>query len=83
LSSHRSRPLTVELIHQSDAIFTMSRNHAMAVLSLVPSAGQKVATLDPEADIEDPIGSDVGVYKNLIGQLQSLIEKRVSEVLQK
>ena len=28
LSHHRSRPLTVELIHQADMIYTMSKNHA-------------------------------------------------------
>ena len=59
LSHHRSRPLTVELIHQADMIFTMGRSHAMAVAALVPSATEKVATLDPAGDIDDPIGGDV------------------------
>ncbi len=81
LSTHRSRPLTVELIHQADRIFTMSRNHAQAVLSLVPAAGQKVMTLDPEGDIDDPLGSEVGIYKELAGQLKTLIEKRMNEIV--
>ena len=81
LTSHRSRPLTVELIHQADKIYTMSRNHAMAVLSLVPSVGPKVDTLDPNGDIDDPIGSEVGVYKDLAGQLRTLIERRVSDIV--
>lgn len=80
LSRHRSRPLTVELIHQADAIYTMSRNHAATVVALVPSAADKVVTLDPSGDIEDPIGSDVSVYQSLAGQLQVLIEKRLSEL---
>ncbi|HEX4123275.1 MAG TPA: Sua5/YciO/YrdC/YwlC family protein [Tepidisphaeraceae bacterium] len=79
LSHHRSRPLTVELIHQADVIFTMSKNHAQQVMSLVPSAGEKVSTLDPSGDIEDPIGGDVQLYKDLAGQLRLLIEKRLSE----
>ena len=79
LSQHRSRPLTVELIHQADMIFTMGRSHAMAVAALVPSASDKVATLDPRGDIDDPIGSDVGVYQDLAGQLRNLIEKRLQE----
>lgn len=81
LTSHRSRPLTVELIHQADKIYTMSRNHAMAVLSLVPSVGPKVDTLDPHGDIDDPIGSEIGVYKNLAGQLRTLIERRVADIV--
>lgn len=79
LTHHRSRPLTVELIHQADVIFTMSKNHAQQVVSLVPSAGEKVSTLDPAGDIEDPIGGDVQLYKDLAGQLRTLIEKRLSE----
>jgi protein-tyrosine-phosphatase len=79
LSRHRSRPLTVELIHQADVIYTMGQSHAMAVMALVPSAGEKVATLAPGREIEDPIGSDVGVYRELAGELQTLIENRLNE----
>jgi len=69
LSRHRSRPLTVDLIHQADVIYAMGRGHAQAVRSLVPSAADKVETLDPSGDIEDPIGSDLAVYKILADQL--------------
>jgi protein-tyrosine phosphatase len=79
LSHHRSRPLTVELIHQADMIYAMSRSHAHAVMSLVPSAMKKVTTLDPAGDIEDPIGSDVAIYQELAGQLEKLVERRLSE----
>jgi len=79
LSRHRSRPLTVELIHQADVIYTMGRGHAQAVKSLVPSAADKVETLDPSGDIEDPIGSDLAVYKSLALQLHTLIEMRLDE----
>jgi protein-tyrosine phosphatase len=82
LSHHRSRPLTVELIHQADMIFTMGRSHAAAVQALVPSATDKVATLDPAGDIDDPIGGDAALYKTLAGQLQTLIEKRLTENVQ-
>jgi len=35
-------------------IYAMSKSHARAVTALVPSAAEKVATLNPEGDIEDP-----------------------------
>src|SRR5439155_25789115 len=76
LTKHRSRPLSVELIHQSDLIFTMSRAHAQAVMALVPAASEKTFTLDPDQDIEDPIGGDVSLYAELAGQLQELIKRR-------
>lgn len=80
LSKHRSRPLSVELIHQADAIYTMTRGHRAAVLGLVPSAAEKVFTLDPSgADIEDPIGSDVTVYKALAGEMEKHIRRRLDE----
>lgn len=77
LTRHRSRPLTVELIHQADQIFTMGRSHAAAVRSLVPSASEKTATLDPDGDIEDPIGGDLALYQSLAKELGRLIEKQV------
>jgi protein-tyrosine phosphatase len=79
LSRHRSRPLSVELIHQADVIYTMGRSHAQVVKALVPSASEKVQTLDPDGDIEDPIGSNVAVYRELAGQLMNFIDRRLDE----
>jgi len=78
LSKHRSRPLTVELIHQADAIFTMSQNHAQAVISLVPAAATKVSNLDPAADIEDPVGGDLPLYTEVAQRIKALIEQRLA-----
>jgi tRNA threonylcarbamoyl adenosine modification protein (Sua5/YciO/YrdC/YwlC family) len=80
LSQHRSRPLSVELIHQADLIFTMGRAHAMQVAAMVPSAVDKLSTLDPAGDIDDPIGGDTALYRDLAGHLQALIEKRLQDV---
>src|SRR3954447_15820411 len=79
LTRHRSRPLSVELIHQADVIFAMSRAHQQAVTSLVPSAADKTFTLDPEGDIDDPIGGELSLYQRLAVQLRELIEKRIDE----
>jgi protein-tyrosine phosphatase len=79
LSRHRSRPLSVELIHAADVVFTMSRAHARDVVALVPAAAEKTVTLDPEGDIEDPIGGDASLYNELAKQLNVLIEKRLAE----
>ena len=79
LSRHRSRPLSVELIHAADVIFTMSAAHARDVVALVPGASEKTVTLDPAGDIEDPIGGDASLYNELAAQLNVLIEKRLAE----
>jgi protein-tyrosine phosphatase len=79
LSRHRSRPLSVELIHQADVIYTMSRSHAASVTALAPSAADKVVSLDSTGDIDDPIGGDVALYQALASQLRTLIEHRLRE----
>jgi protein-tyrosine phosphatase len=79
LTKHRSRPLSVELIHQADVVFTMSRAHAAAVTALVPSAAEKTMTLDPDGDIDDPIGGDLSLYQTLAGEMVQLIDKRLDE----
>jgi protein-tyrosine phosphatase len=79
LSRHRSKPLTPELIHQADVIYTMGRSHRAAVLALAPGSADKVLTLSPDQDIEDPIGSDVSVYRGLARTMVPLIEKRLQE----
>ena len=79
LNRHRSQPLSIELIHQADVIFGMGRSHVQAVRSLVPSAAAKTFTLDPDGDIEDPIGSDVDVYRQLAGQLKILIDQQLDK----
>lgn len=81
LSKHRSRPLSVELIHQADVIFAMQRSHLQAVISLVPAAAEKTVTLDPSADVEDPIGGDASLYNELAIMLKSLIERRLKETV--
>jgi protein-tyrosine-phosphatase/tRNA A37 threonylcarbamoyladenosine synthetase subunit TsaC/SUA5/YrdC len=81
LSAHRSRPLTAELVNSADLIFAMGRSHRSAVLSLAPAAAEKVHTLDPAGDIDDPIGSDVSVYRSLAGSLEKLIRTRLEEKL--
>ncbi|HEY1685973.1 MAG TPA: Sua5/YciO/YrdC/YwlC family protein [Tepidisphaeraceae bacterium] len=73
LSRHRSRPLTPELIHQSDAIFVMGENHRRAALAMAPSAANKIHLLDPAGDIDDPIGGDLALYLSLARRLNTLI----------
>jgi L-threonylcarbamoyladenylate synthase len=81
LSRHRSQTLSVELIQQADFIFAMTRNHARSVISLVPGSADKVSPLDPERDIEDPIGSDLPVYNQVADLLKKLIEKRLAHAV--
>jgi protein-tyrosine phosphatase len=79
LSHHRSRPLSVELIHQADVIYVMSRGHLRAVTGLVPASALKTEMLDPSGDIEDPIGGEAELYTALARKMRGLIDARFAQ----
>ncbi|MFP4143782.1 MAG: Sua5/YciO/YrdC/YwlC family protein [Phycisphaeraceae bacterium] len=79
LTRHRSRPVTAGLIHEADVVYTMADHHRRAILAMVPSAADKTFTLDPDRDIEDPIGSGEAVYRRTAAALRSRLEQRLKE----
>lgn len=81
LTSHRSRQLTLRDIEQSDLIFTMSQNHRAYILQTYPLASHTCFVLDPERDIQDPVGLDVDVYRNCFRQISENIIARKGDIL--
>jgi protein-tyrosine phosphatase len=81
LGSHRSRTLTPELVNQADVIFTMGQSHAQTVWALSPPATTRVLPLDPDGDVEDPIGGDLSLYLSLARQFEQLIPRRLDETV--
>ena len=80
LSRHRSHPLTAELIHRADHIFTMTASHRRAVLDQSPGAADKVHRLDPDLDVADPIGADLATYRTTADQIRAALHKRLAEL---
>ena len=78
---HRSLPLTIELIQQSERIYVMSPEHQTAVLSLVPSAVDRVYMLDAERPVADPIGGGPEEYQRCAAQIELAVEARLEEFL--
>jgi protein-tyrosine phosphatase len=79
LSRHRSKPLSRELIHEADVIYTMTQAHREAVIDMLPSAADKTMALDPTGDIEDPIGSGQTVYQRCAEMIRRRLEARLKE----
>lgn len=80
LSSHRSRPLTPELVRQADVIYCMTESHRQAVLSMTPFAADKTHLLDPGGqDIADPIGAELSVYESCAASIREKLEERLKE----
>jgi protein-tyrosine phosphatase len=81
LNNHRSRQLTPELIHAADFIFTMGKAHTQAVLAMAPAAASRVIPINPEGDVEDPIGGALSLYQEVAASFQRLIQDRFEQTL--
>ena len=77
---HRARNLTVELAHQVEKIFCMTQAHRNAVIDLAPAAATKTQCLDPNGDVEDPLGSGLAAYVNCARRIHSLVRIRFDEI---
>ncbi|MEE9211688.1 MAG: L-threonylcarbamoyladenylate synthase [Phycisphaeraceae bacterium] len=79
LACHRSQVLSPELIHEADVIYCMTENHRHAVVAMVPAAADKVMPLDPNADVNDPIGSDATAYQRCAELIRRRLAQRIKE----
>jgi len=80
ISTHRSQPLTKDLIDWAAVVIGMAQSHLDQVLELDPGAGRKVMRLDPEGDIDDPIGHSQAVYDQTARHIKRLLEARLKEL---
>lgn len=76
---HGSRRLTPQILREADVVYTMTKAHARAVLAMDPTMAGRVETLDPSgADVPDPIGGSVEVYRQTLERLGALIDQRLA-----
>jgi len=78
LSAHRARLLTRDMVRNADLIFTMSRHHRARVQELEPEArvlllGEYAGRTGPEAEVSDPFGGDLDVYRLTFAELEELV----------
>jgi protein-tyrosine phosphatase len=78
----KSKPLTVEMIRNADAVFGMTSGHVQTARSLAGDPDDaRIVRLDPDGDIADPIGMEQAAYDALAGQFMELIPRRLKEEL--
>ncbi|MDX6383800.1 MAG: hypothetical protein QOK48_1373 [Blastocatellia bacterium] len=77
---HSARSLTPELAHQVEAIFCMTQAHRNAVINLVPGLAAKTKCLDPNGDVDDPIGKGMAAYVNCAQRIHGLVRLRFDEI---
>lgn len=81
LSSHRSKPLTKEMVEEADLILTMTKNHKLQIINAMPHVKERVHTLKEFAhgnmetiDISDPYGGNIEVYKSCFHEIENALK---------
>lgn len=78
LSGHRARLLTRELVEAADLILTMARHHRARVDELggegrVFVLGEYAGREGDDAEVSDPFGGDLEVYRDTCAELEALV----------
>src|SRR5690349_24732623 len=78
LSGHRARLLSRELVEGADLVLTMARHHRARVEELggegrVFVLGEYAGRDGEEAEVSDPFGGDLEVYRETVAELEALI----------
>lgn len=86
LSGHRARLLTRDIVSAADVILTMTRQQRARVEELggedkVHVLGEYAGRSGPDADVSDPWGGDLDVYRETFDQLTDLVEATVRRML--
>ena len=68
------------MIHGADVIYCMTGSHRDLVLSMGPSAADRVETLDPNGDISDPFGSDLTNYQRCAEMIRRRLRQRLKDL---
>lgn len=86
ISEHRASLLTKEVVRHADLILTMARHHRARVDELGGGGrtfvlGEFVGRSGNDAEVSDPFGSDLEIYRETYQELEELIEKAVDRLV--
>ena len=77
LTTHRSRPLTGELLRSFQLILTMESGHKEALQIEFPDIARRVYLLSEMAgivaDIRDPVGKSLPQFREVAGDIESMV----------
>jgi protein-tyrosine phosphatase len=75
LSAHESRPMNPQLLAAADDVIAMTRAHAQILVSRYPDVGPAPVLLCGDEDLDDPIGSGLGVYRECARTIMLNLER--------
>lgn len=87
LESHRSQPLTPDLLREADLILVMEESHRRSIFYAAPQHLAKVFLLTEMAgrheDVDDPYGGPLPLYARTADFLESLIDMGLPNILKR
>jgi protein-tyrosine-phosphatase len=86
LSAHRAQLLSREMVEAADLILTMARHHRARVDELggeghVFVLGEYAGREGDEAEVSDPFGGDLDVYRDTCAELEALVAAAVERIV--
>ena len=82
--SRNTNRSAADMIRKAHLVLCMTADHVHAAKSLVhdePEQIAKIHRLDPDRDMDDPIGMEQAAYDHLAQRLSKLIPQRLEELL--
>lgn len=81
ITNHLSQPITGRLAQFADVIFTMTNGHREALITHWPMLEPRTFTIRRDgADVSDPIGAPVDVYRKCAEQIDNNVAQWVAEM---
>jgi protein-tyrosine-phosphatase len=78
--SHSAVNLSADMVHNVEKIYCMTRAHRDAVIEMMPAAAEKTQCLDPNGDVDDPIGKGHKEYVDCVLRIHDLVRLRFDEL---
>lgn len=76
---HTAALINEEAVTWADRIFVMEKGHFEIISEKFPRSVKKMALLNSDSDIPDPIGKGLDVYKKTIELIKDCLKRIISE----
>lgn len=82
LEGHQTQLLSASLLRYADRIYVMGRAHMEAICKEYTEDADRISFLSADgSDIRDPLGGGYSVYQDCAKQIESELEKHLSEII--
>ncbi len=81
ITAHKSRPLSPQLIQESDFIFAMEQIHYDHITDMCSDAQSRCMLLAENQNIVDPICQGQEIFNNCAALIEKAVKKRIDELV--